>query len=58
MVRKSNGSVEVGSAAKLSEEVKMTDLVLPDVTVSGNYCRLKFFTLRILSSKFTFFNLF
>jgi len=38
----------MGSATKISEEVKMTDLVRPDVTVSGNYCMLKF----------TFFNLF
>ncbi|CAJ1967710.1 unnamed protein product [Sphenostylis stenocarpa] len=36
VVRKSNGSINVGSATKLSEEVKMTDLVLPDVTVSGS----------------------
>jgi len=48
----------VGSAAKLSEEVKMTDLVLPDVTVSGKYCMLNFFIQSILSSKFIFFNLF
>ncbi|XP_047153766.1 protein FLOWERING LOCUS D isoform X2 [Vigna umbellata] len=35
VVRKSNGSIDVGSANKLSEEVKMTDLVLPDLTLSG-----------------------
>ncbi|XP_022641382.1 protein FLOWERING LOCUS D isoform X5 [Vigna radiata var. radiata] len=35
VVRKSNESIDVGSANKLSEEVKMTDLVLPDLTVSG-----------------------
>lgn len=58
MVRKSNESIDVGSANKLSEEVKMTDLVLPDLTVSGNYCMLNFFILSILSSKFIFSNLF
>nr|KYP48948.1 Lysine-specific histone demethylase 1 isogeny 3 [Cajanus cajan] len=37
VVRKSNGSINVGSAIKVSEEVKITDHVLPDVPVSGNY---------------------
>ncbi|XP_027365389.1 protein FLOWERING LOCUS D-like isoform X2 [Abrus precatorius] len=41
VVRKSNGSVvhastNVGSANKVSEEMQMTDQVLPDVPVSGN----------------------
>lgn len=37
MVRKSNGSINVRSAIKVSEEVKITNQVLPDVPVSGNY---------------------
>ncbi|KAK7393004.1 hypothetical protein VNO78_21454 [Psophocarpus tetragonolobus] len=36
VVRKSNGSINVGSAIKVSEEVKITDQVLPDVPVSGS----------------------
>ncbi|KAL2326686.1 hypothetical protein Fmac_025744 [Flemingia macrophylla] len=36
VVRKNHGSIDASSAIKISEEVKITDQVLPDVPVSGS----------------------